>query len=161
MEGSVVSGEKVRKENNFMRGVREEREMGDFLTGYRKSKISFYNNMAKEYYKDEFSRDKIKLREVRGVKERLNESEIVKRKNIETIKDYRIKTSLGFRPFVRNANAMAKTVASNFYGGKENSKERGDFSKSFDEVNTMEASNIDGLGLMSNPFELRIRKKKH
>lgn len=117
-----------------MRGVREQREMGDFLTNYRKSKIYFYNNMAKEYYKNEFSRDKIKLSGSKSIKDRLNESQIIKRKNIETIKDYRIKTSLGFRPFMRNSNVMAKTAGSNFYNdkGKNDQKEKSEVNKSFE-----------------------------
>ena len=40
------------KENNFIRGVREEQEMCDFLNGYKKSKVNFYRNMTKNYYKN-------------------------------------------------------------------------------------------------------------
>lgn len=58
--------------------------MEDYLCNFRKSKVQFYKNLTKNYYKKEFSRDKL-------------ESETPKIKDYYTknsqAKDYRIKTS--------------------------------------------------------------------
>ena len=40
-----------KKENNYIRGVREEREMTDYLTNYRRTKVNFFKNITKNYYR--------------------------------------------------------------------------------------------------------------
>ena len=39
------------KENNYLRGIREAKEMSEFLGDYRKTKVHFAKNMAKNYLK--------------------------------------------------------------------------------------------------------------
>jgi len=57
--------------------------MDDYLTTFRKSKVKFYKTLTKDYYKREFSRDKLEV--ATKAKERMS-------KTLQ-LKDYRIKTS--------------------------------------------------------------------
>jgi hypothetical protein len=157
-----------------LRGVREEREMGDFLTNYRKNKIFFHNNMAKNYYRPEFSRDKIEASEGSNVRSRVEVSGLSSvKENLhvgDSIKNYRIKTSMGCRSFVRGANAslaqtaLSQTTYSNFYQTRGESGFKcaaGERDGALDEMKSLHVSSIDGMGLMANPFELRLKRKKH
>jgi hypothetical protein len=48
-----------RRHNNFVKNCREDEEVKKYLNNYRKNKVYFYKNMAKNYYKSEFERDKL------------------------------------------------------------------------------------------------------
>ena len=71
--------------------------MNDYLTNYRKTKVNYFKNTTKNFYRKEFSRDKqpTNLRKkVRNIKEIPSLD--------EHVKSYRIKTSLGLRPFEKD-----------------------------------------------------------
>ena len=68
--------------------------MSEFLGDYRKSKVHFAKNMAKNYFKQEFWRDKTS-------KTFLNHHSKDKISDRDILKSYRIKTSMGFRAFSR------------------------------------------------------------
>ena len=75
--------------------------MGDFLTNYRKTKVNYFKNTTKNFYRKEFSRDKQQKPLLKHTKE--------KNSNDEHVKSYRIKTSLGLRPFEKTTWRMSKS----------------------------------------------------
>ena len=48
-----------KQQNNYVKGEREQQEVKSYLNHYRKNKVCFYKNMAKNYYRNEFERDKL------------------------------------------------------------------------------------------------------
>ena len=79
------------------------------------------------------------------------------------MKDYRIKTSIGFRPFEESSSTFVSPNKSftrtqpAFYRYTKGDLSCSVMNGSPDKLN---ASNIDGMSLMSNPFEVKLRKKK-
>ena len=43
---------KIYQQNSFLKGEREQQEVKSYLNNYRKSKVCFYKNMAKNYYRN-------------------------------------------------------------------------------------------------------------
>lgn len=58
--------------------------MDEYLSNFRKTRVQFYKNLAKNYYKREFSRDKLETQYPK-IQEKLSKS--------AQIKDIRIKTT--------------------------------------------------------------------
>lgn len=83
--------------------------MGDFLTNYRKTKVNYFKNTTKNFYRKEFSRDKQQKPLLKHTKE--------KNSNDEHVKSYRIKTSLGLRPFEKTTpnSSFSQTAYTQFY----------------------------------------------
>jgi len=118
--------------------------MGDFLTNYRKTKVNYFKNTTKNFYRREFSRDKQQKGHVECPKEGSGSD--------QHVKSYRIKTALGLRPFEKSTpNAsFSQTAYTQFYKlSLEESCVSGDGSP---EKEVRLASKIDGLGLLANPF---------
>jgi hypothetical protein len=78
------------------------------VNDYRKSKVYFSKNIAKNYYKCDFQKDKITASS--------NSSSLSKDLvgTIDEIKNYRIKTTMGTRPFDSSSKSMNKTLYSSF-----------------------------------------------
>ena len=75
------------------------------MNNYRKSKVYFYRNMAKNYYQNDFQRDKLST----------SSGFYQPKKDVHLqIKNYRIKTTMGQRQFSSPINQMNKTCFSNF-----------------------------------------------
>lgn len=77
------------------------------------------------------------------------------------LKDYRIKTSMGFRPFGEAGlgslnTSFTRTQPAFFRPNKADLS----VSMSYGSPDKLNASNIDGLSLMTNPFETKLKKKK-
>lgn len=143
--------------------MREEREIASFQTSYKRTKVNFYKNMAKNYYRKEFSRDKLEGGGPNAARNKLeddNSNASRERMNpIEQLKSYRIKTSMGFRPFnsITPNASFFQTSHSTFFRAKHDSMANSQLSPNDSRLNS---SNVDGLGLMANPFEVKLKKKK-
>jgi hypothetical protein len=73
-----------------------------YLSNYRKSKVYFYKNLAKNYYRKEFERDK--LATASGFFQPRKDHFL----STDEVKCYRIKTTTGARPFGAS-NSLNKT----------------------------------------------------
>jgi hypothetical protein len=109
--------------------------------------------VTKNYYKGKFQRDKL-----------ATASSFFKTSNSlfysDEIKGYRIKTNTGSRPFGSTPNSLNKTsfptFASSYLIDNDKKISAGPSESPAFKLNL---SNIDGVGLMGNPFEVKIRKK--
>lgn len=145
----------LKKENNFLRAAREDKESSQQLSNYRKSKVYFYRNLVKNYYKPEFDKDKLTT-----IASKTQNNFY----STDFIKNYRIKTSIGLRP-IDHQQSLSKTTYSNFYRAKKsdstNNKsllmEIGDEDATFDQKLPLVC--VDNIRLMSNPFDIKIKKK--
>ena len=45
--------------------------MGDYLTNYRKNKMSYFKNTTKNFYKKEFSRDKLPINHLKHLRSKI------------------------------------------------------------------------------------------
>ena len=135
--------------------------MNDYLTNYRKTKVNYFKNTTKNFYRKEFQRDKQLTNLRKSVK---NTKEIPSLDN--HIKNYRIKTSLGLRPFEKDKpNAtFSQTSYSKFHRPHDETTEDAtnlQFETSYGSPEkTSCASKIDGMGLLVNPFEAKPKRKK-
>lgn len=89
--------------------------MKDSLNHYNRSKVNFFKNMTKNYYKREFSKDKRLFS--KGKRElRVLDHFKAKGHDSDDLKSYRIKTSLGFRPFKDCPSSyLSQTTYSDFH----------------------------------------------
>ena len=89
--------------------------MGDFLTNYRKTKVSYFKNTTKNFYRKEFSRDKEPIAKSKHLRDKIQSD--------QHVKSYRIKTGMGLRPFEKSTpnNSFNQTAYSRFFkpGGTE------------------------------------------
>ena len=78
------------------------------MTNYRKTKVNFFKNTTKNFYRREFSRDKLTTKQGEPGRDRDED---------DHVKCYRIKTSMGMRQLgkgVPNAS-FSQTTYSKFY----------------------------------------------
>jgi hypothetical protein len=135
-----------------LKADREQQEVKAYLNNYRKSKVYFYKNMAKDYYRKEFERDKLATSS--GFFQPRKDHFL----NTDEVKSYRIKTTAGARPFGASTSLNKTSFPS--YNSCFTDKERPLFVQGEDEGCRLPPANINGMGLIGNPFEAKLRKKK-
>lgn len=129
--------------------------MSEFQTNFKRTKVNFYKNMSKNYFKPEFLRDKLLKKSLKELKKQNDVSSF--------LKDYRMKTSIGFRTLGQSSSSFGspnRSFTQTQPGFFRYTK--GDMSSSCVEGSPgkLNVSSIDGLSLMHNPFEVKLRKKK-
>jgi hypothetical protein len=108
--------------------------------------------MANNYYRNDFERDKLSTSSgfFKPHKDLLFAT--------DEVKCYRIKTTTGSRPF--GASSLSKTSFATSNSSYLTDKDKTFFAQGEDEGLKLPPSNINGMGLIGNPFEAKLRKKK-